>query len=61
MFNNMNKWMKNIEEVLIKVGQNPENKYEEETKTFEEWESRLQNNENTLEDMMGKIEEWFES
>lgn len=58
--NDLNKWMRNIENVLIEIGKNPEKRFSEETETFNQWTNMLEKQEKDLEDLMVKIEKWFE-
>lgn len=58
--NDLNKWMRNIENVLIEIGKNPEKRFSEETETFNQWSNMLEKQEKDLEDLMVKIEKWFE-
>lgn len=52
--------MRNIENVLIEIGKNPEKRFSEETETFNQWTNMLEKQEKDLEDLMVKIEKWFE-
>lgn len=58
--NDLNKWMRNIENVLNEIGKNPEKRFSEETETFNQWTNMLEKQEKDLEDLMVKIEKWFE-
>lgn len=58
--NDLNKWMRNIENVLNEIGKNPEKRFSEETETFNQWSNMLEKQEKDLEDLMVKIEKWFE-
>jgi len=59
--NNISKWMNHFEKFFIEIGKSPEQKYNEETETFNAWGKVLEDGEQNLDKLMNDIGNWFES
>lgn len=53
--------MNHLEKFLIEIGKSPEQKYNEETETFNAWGKVLEDGEQNLDKLMNDIGNWFES